>query len=88
MRITDVRIRMRETTESIKAFASIVIDNAMAVHEIKVIEGENGLFIAMPSRRTSEGKFVDIAHPLNTETRNLIQMAVLEAYHNAEKERA
>lgn len=83
MRITDVRIRkMLGETGSLKAYAGIVLDDAVAIHDIKVIEGEKGLFIAMPSKKDKLGTFRDIVHPINTETRELIAVAVLEAYRN------
>ena len=86
MRITDVRVRKPASSGSIKGFASIVIDNAIAIHDIKIIEGEKGLFMAMPARKTSDGTHVDIAHPINNETRDLIRIAVFEAYNNLIKE--
>ena len=84
MKITDVRIRLVEQESRVKAIASITIEDEFVVHDIKVIEGTNGLFIAMPSRKSQSGEFRDIAHPISTETRNKIQDAILEAY---EKER-
>ena len=68
-----------------KAVASITFDNEFAVHDIKVIESQNGLFIAMPSRKTPNGEFKDIAHPINPETREKIQNAILEAYNAPEE---
>ena len=70
MKITDVKVFIRESNQ-LKAFVNIVIDDAFIIRNIKVIEGENGLFVAMPSRRVSSGEYRDIAHPINTETRNL-----------------
>ena len=69
-----------------KAVASVTFDNEFAVHDIKVIESQNGLFIAMPSRKTPNGEFKDIAHPINAETREKIQKAILEAYEAPETE--
>ena len=86
MQITDVRIRKVEKEGKMKAVVSITIDEEFVVHDIKVIEGQNGLFIAMPSRKTPDGEFKDIAHPINTETRERIQGAILEAYEKAVSE--
>lgn len=69
MTITDVRIRKIATEGKMKAIVSVTFDNEFVVHDIKVIEGQNGLFIAMPSRKTPDGEFKDIAHPINTDTR-------------------
>lgn len=80
MQITDVRVRKIEKEGKMKAVVSITIDNEFVVHDIKVIEGEKGLFIAMPSRRAADGEYRDIAHPINTETRAHIQSLVLEEY--------
>ncbi len=80
--ITDVRVRIVKQHEEgkLKAVASIIIDDCFAIHDIKIISGNDGIFIAMPSRKTSEGDFKDIAHPINTETRELIKEKVLKAY--------
>ena len=78
MQITDVRIRKVKNEGKMKAIASITIDQEFVVHDIKVIDGENGLFIAMPSRKMSDGEFRDIAHPLVSETRAKIRDAILE----------
>lgn len=80
MLITDVRIRKVNYGRT-RAYASLTIDDAFAVHDIKVIEGDSGLFIAMPSRRRSDGTFADVAHPINQETRELVSTAVIEAYY-------
>ncbi len=80
MQITDVRVRKVSKDGKMKALVSITIDNEFVVHDIKVIEGEKGLFIAMPSRRTPEGEYKDVAHPINSETRNMIQEAILKIY--------
>ena len=84
MNITDVRIRKVGEEGKMKAIASVTFDDEFVVHDIKVIEGRNGLFIAMPSRKMSDGDFRDIAHPLLSETRNRIKDAILNAYDNIE----
>lgn len=86
MQITDVRIRKIATDGKMKAIVSVTFDNEFVVHDIKVIEGQNGLFIAMPSRKTPDGEFKDIAHPINTETREKIQASILSAYEEAKVE--
>ena len=86
MEITDVRVRMVAKEGKMKAVVSITLDSEFVVHDIKVIEGEKGLFIAMPSRKTPNGEFRDIAHPINAETREKIQKAILEAYEAPETE--
>lgn len=88
MQITDVRLRKVNSENRMKAVASVTFDNEFAVHDIKVIESQNGLFIAMPSRKTPNGEFKDIAHPINAETRDKIQKAILEAYEAPETEEA
>lgn len=80
MQITDVRIRKVAKEGKMKAVVSITIDNEFVVHDIKVIEGEKGLFIAMPSRKSADGEYRDIAHPINSDTRNMIQTLILEQY--------
>jgi len=82
MNITDVRIRKISAEGKMKAIVSVTFENQFVVHDIKVIEGQNGLFIAMPSRKTPDGEFKDIAHPINTETREQIQKAILDEYEN------
>ena len=79
MNITDVKVFIRESNQ-LKAFVNIVIDDAFIIRNIKVIEGENGLFVAMPSRRVSTGEYRDIAHPINTETRKLVAKTVIDNY--------
>ena len=86
MTITDVRVRKIASEGKMKAIVSVTFDNEFVVHDIKVIEGQNGLFIAMPSRKTPDGEIKDIAHPINTETRERIQGAILEAYEKAVSE--
>ena len=83
VKISDVRIRQVEKDDSkLKAIASITIDDCFVVHDIKIIEGKDSLFIAMPSRKTKEGEYKDIAHPLNLETRQAISDAILAEYAN------
>ena len=80
MQITDVRIRRVEKEGKMKAVVSITIDEEFVVHDIKIIEGEKGLFIAMPSRKAADGEYRDIAHPINSGTRERIQKLILEKY--------
>ena len=81
MKITEVRIRLKKKDDSkIKAIASITIDDCFVVHDIKVIEGTEGYFIAMPSRKTPEGEFKDIVHPLNSDTRELLRTTVVAQF--------
>ena len=80
MQITDVRIRKVEKEGKMKAVVSITIDEEFVVHDIKIIEGEKGLFIAMPSRKAADGEYRDIAHPFNSDTRDRIQNLILEKY--------
>ena len=80
MQITDIRIRKVEKEGKMKADVSITIDDEFVVHDIKVIEGEKGLFIAMPSRKANDGEYRDIAHPINSATRENIQNMILEKY--------
>ena len=86
MTITDVRIRKIATEGKMKAIVSVTFDNEFVVHDIKVIEGQNGLFIAMPSRKTPDGEFKYIAHPINTDTREKMQSSILAAYEEAMQE--
>ena len=83
MKITDVRIRKIAKEGKMKAIVSITLDDEFVVHDIKVIEGEKGLFIAMPSRRTTTGEYKDIAHPINSQTREQIQEMILNEYQRA-----
>lgn len=80
MTVTDVRVRKIPSDGKLKAVASITLDDVFVVHDIKIIEGDNGLFIAMPSRKSGENEFRDVAHPLNTETRDYIQEIILKEY--------
>lgn len=83
MKITSVNVRKVEKEDSrMKGIASVLLDDCFAVHDIRIIEGDNGLFIAMPSRKTATGGYRDIAHPTNQETRKLFEEAILEAYKN------
>lgn len=82
MEITDVRVRKINKEGKMKAVVSITFDGNFVVHDIKVIEGEKGLFIAMPSRKAGDGEYRDIAHPINSETRQTIQDIILENYTN------
>lgn len=83
MNITDVRVRKINTEGKMKAVVSVTFDDAFVVHDVKVVEGMNGIFVAMPSRKTSEGEFRDIAHPISAAAREVIQTAVLKAYQEA-----
>ena len=86
MQITDVRIRKIAKEGKMKAIVSITLDGEFVVHDIKVIEGEKGLFIAMPSRRAGDGEYRDIAHPIISETREMIQNIILEKYETVLEE--
>lgn len=83
MQITDVRVRRVDKEGKMKAVVSITIDDEFVVHDIKVIEGEKGLFIAMPSRKASDGEYRDIAHPINSGTRESIQKLILDKYQES-----
>ncbi len=83
MQITDVRVRKVTKEGKMKAVVSITIDDEFVVHDIKVIEGEKGLFIAMPSRKAGDGEYRDIAHPINSTTRDNIQRLILASYEKA-----
>lgn len=84
IQITDVKIRMVNAENSkLKAVASLIIDDCLAVHDIKIIDGDNGEFIAMPSRKTPSGEFKDIVHPINSDTREVMRKAIIDAYHRA-----
>jgi stage V sporulation protein G len=88
MNITDVRVRKVTKEGKMKAVVSITLDDEFVVHDIKVIEGEKGLFIAMPSRKSTDGEYRDIAHPINSDTRDKIQDLILKNYENAVIEEA
>lgn len=83
MTITDVRVRKVSKEGKMKAVVSITVDDEFVIHDIKVIEGEKGLFIAMPSRKATDGEYRDIAHPINSTTREKIQKMILEKYEEA-----
>ena len=82
MEITDIRIRQMTHDEKMKAVVSVTFDNCFVVHDIKIIDGQDRLFIAMPSRKTPDNEYKDIAHPINTETRELLQSRILEKYQS------
>lgn len=86
MQITDVRVRKINSEGKMKAIVSVTFDDCFVVHDIKIIEGQNGPFIAMPSRKMPDGEFKDIAHPINTDTRALVQEAVFKAYEEKRTE--
>ena len=88
MEITDIRIKKVASEGKMKAVASVTFDNAFAVHDVKVIEGPEKLFVAMPSRRTPDGEYRDIAHPINSVMRNMLESKVLAAYDAIEDEPA
>ncbi len=79
--ITDVRLRRMTTEGKMKAVASVTLDGEFVIHDVKVVEGLKGLFVAMPSRKTPDGEFRDVAHPITQEARERIQRAVLEVFH-------
>ena len=86
MKITSVNVRKIDKESSrMKGIASVLIDDSFAVHDIRIIEGDNGLFIAMPSRKTATGGYRDIAHPINPQVRTMFEEAIFEAYENAEE---
>ncbi len=82
MNITDIRIRKIDGTGKMKAIVSVTFDDMFVIHDMKIIEGASGLFIAMPSRKTPSGEYKDIAHPINSETREMIQQVILKEYEN------
>lgn len=83
MQITDVRVRKMAKEGKMRAIVSITIDDEFVVHDIKVIEGDKGLFIAMPSKKATDGEYRDIAHPINSSTRERIQSMILKSYQSA-----
>ena len=86
MKITSVNVRkISKESSRMKGIASVLIDDSFAVHDIRIIEGDNGLFIAMPSRKTATGGYRDIAHPINPDVRTMFEEAIFEAYENAEE---
>ncbi len=88
MQITDIRVRKINAEGRMKAVVSVTFDDAFVVHDIKVIEGQDKLFIAMPSRKTPEGDFKDIAHPINAETREILHSSILKKYQEILEETA
>ena len=86
MQITDIRVRRINADRRMKAAVSVTFDDAFVIHDIKVIEGQDKLFIAMPSRKTPEGEFKDIAHPINAETRELLHSSILQKYQEVLEE--
>lgn len=86
MQITDVRVRKISSQNKMKAIASVTFDDVFVVHDIKVLESDKGLFIAMPSRKIPNGEFKDIAHPIKTETREEIQAAIIAKYNETADE--
>ena len=85
MKVTDVRLRKIQTDGRMKALVSITLDEAFVIHDLRVIEGNSGLFVAMPSKRTPDGEFRDIAHPINSEMRQEIQDAVMKVYEETDE---
>ncbi len=83
MQITDVRVRKITKEGKMRAIVSITIEDVFVIHDIKVIEGEKGMFIAMPSKKSNDGEYRDIAHPINSETRETIQKIILDSYEKA-----
>jgi len=86
MEITDVRVKKLNSDNRLKAIAAITIDDCFVVHELRIIDGKEGLFVAMPSRKMPNGEFKDVAHPINQETRDRIESVVIEAFNNLEDE--
>lgn len=80
MQVTDVRVRKLKNDGKMKAVVSVTLDDMIVIHDIKIIEGQNGLFVAMPSRKIGESDYRDIAHPINSQARDLIQNVIFEAY--------
>ncbi len=83
MEITDVRVHLRQGNDNLRAFASVTLDDAFAVRDLKVIEGAHGLFVSMPSRKLRDGKYLDVAHPITKEMHETLQSRVLTAYREA-----
>ena len=88
MQITDIRVRVVSKDSKMKAVVSVTFDNAFVVHDIKVIEGEKGLFIEMPSKKTPDGEYRDIAHPIHGEMRSMLQDAILEEFRKVLEEQS
>ena len=87
MEITELKIRKVEGDEKLKAYVTVTFDNCFVIHNIKIIEGKSGLFVAMPSRRNSEGVYVDVAHPINPEFRNELQSRIISDYNSGKFEK-
>ncbi|MCG2011098.1 septation regulator SpoVG [Staphylococcus epidermidis] len=85
MKVTNVRLRKIQTDGRMKALVSITLDEAFVIHDLRVIEGNSGLFVAMPSKRTPDGEFRDIAHPINSDMRQEIQDAVMKVYDETDE---
>ena len=88
MNISDIRIKIVEATGKLKAVASITIDECFVVHDIKILEGNRGLFVMMPSRKSADGIYKDVAHPINTETREMLKTVLVKAYSDKMAESA
>lgn len=86
MEITDIRIRRIETMGKLKAVVSVTFDDMFVVHDMKIIEGQEGFFVAMPSRRTPSGEYKDIAHPINSDARAMVQTAILDMFKDLPEE--
>ncbi|OQY34635.1 MAG: transcriptional regulator [Spirochaetaceae bacterium 4572_59] len=86
MDITDIRIRKVNADGKLKAYVTVTFDDSFVVHNVKIIEGDSGVFIAMPSRKTKNGVYKDVAHPINTEFRTILQDRILDEYNNLEPE--
>ncbi|KGE73853.1 septation regulator SpoVG [Spirochaeta lutea] len=82
MQITDIRIRRVNSDGKLKAYVTVTLDDCFVVHNVKIIEGKNGVFIAMPSRKTKNGDYKDIAHPINSDFRTSLQDTILKAYQD------
>jgi stage V sporulation protein G len=82
MQITDIRIRRVNSDGKLKAYVTVTLDDCFVVHNVKIIEGKNGVFIAMPSRKTKSGEYKDVAHPINSDFRTELQDSILQAYEN------
>lgn len=87
LEVTDVRVRKVDHDNRTKAYVTITLDDCFVVRDIRVVEGQNGLFVAMPSRKRPDGQFKDIAHPINTETRKMIEEAIFAEYNLDEEEK-
>jgi len=86
MEITDIRVRKVATDGKLKAYVTVTFDDQFVVHNVKVIEGKNGAFIAMPSRKTKSGEYKDVAHPINSDFRGMLQDRILEEYEKTPDE--